>query len=276
MAKPFNPDDYRLTWICVQEVVDTAILIMLDGEHGSVPGLNNSNPYILGSVAGIGVVVIMLPDSDTDGLVLNHMRATFPKLEMAVLVTTGGNIPDIGRDSRIQFGDVVVTHSSSVSEELRMPSKALMDAIQNSNNFQRSLLREHIERIDTEVPYLRIYRNPNAENSDDESRAIIHRSTRDFRKVSAKNSEAQDPLPNHESWPCGNEVVKQLANLSSAIVQGISGDCQSKNNNGWLGYPAATAAAYVRQLSIYISASIQEESRSVFSTSNPITESPCD
>jgi hypothetical protein len=41
-----------MEWICVQEVVYIAIFIMLDGEHGSIPGPPVAlNPYVLGSIS---------------------------------------------------------------------------------------------------------------------------------------------------------------------------------------------------------------------------------
>jgi hypothetical protein len=76
-------------------------------QHGSISGPPVTlNPYVLGSVAGLGIIVTIFPKSDTDGLFLTHLTATFPKLEIAILITTRDCVPTITGGKNIRPGDV--------------------------------------------------------------------------------------------------------------------------------------------------------------------------
>jgi hypothetical protein len=88
------------------------------------------------------------------------MRATFPKLEIAILITTGGYEPTITGGKSIRPSDVMVIHSKSVSDNLGSilndGEKAGIDPVALSDAI----------KMPSEVPYVSNYRNPNVDDVD--------------------------------------------------------------------------------------------------------------
>lgn len=246
MGNPVDLAEYTVAWICSQDVVHTAILIMLDGEHGSIPGPpRTAYPYILGSVVGLRVVIAMLRDSDADASLIAHMRSIFPRLEAAVIVNTGDDMNVVTGNERVRWGDVVIRTPTTITPSLETAVNGvdgvqirdlLMNAVASLDDNGGVAAWEHIKRISTRAPFLKhIYRNPNVDDSDCKPNIIV----------------LQHKIE--------NSLLKDLGAKGLVVVEGISNVQLSDNSDICLGYPAAAAAAVVRHLSLYMSNSAQPE-----------------
>ncbi|PLB44808.1 hypothetical protein P170DRAFT_267121 [Aspergillus steynii IBT 23096] len=105
-------DDYALGWVCALALEMTAAIAMLDERHPPLQSpATDDNAYTLGSIAGHNVVIAGLPLGSYGTIsatrVLSHMRSTFPRLEVGLMVGIGGGVPSKSHD--IRLGDVVVS-----------------------------------------------------------------------------------------------------------------------------------------------------------------------
>ncbi|PLB52319.1 purine and uridine phosphorylase [Aspergillus steynii IBT 23096] len=115
---PYFNDEYTIGWIsgCHEELV--VAMAMLDEEHGipqSIPE-EDPNSYHLGGIGEHKVVITFLPAGETgigpSVMTAENMRRTFKNLKVLLSVSTGGAVPDTGRD--IRLGDVVIGYPSGV------------------------------------------------------------------------------------------------------------------------------------------------------------------
>lgn len=146
-----SPEDYAVAWVCALPVELAAAQIMLDEEYERLPSARNDhNIYILGRVNGHNVVLATLPlglyGTTSATTMLVQMQATFPSLQLGLLVGIGGGAPTNGDD--IRLGDVVIstptekgggviqhdfgkkTHTGlPLTRTLNSPSKILLTAV---------------------------------------------------------------------------------------------------------------------------------------------------
>ena len=111
--KPHSHNDYSIAWICALPLEMAAAKAMLDETHPALPqSSNDHNVYTLGSISGHAVVFSCLPygvyGTTSAATVLAEMRATFPRLQFALMVGIGGGVPSSTADVRL--GDVVVRY----------------------------------------------------------------------------------------------------------------------------------------------------------------------
>ncbi|GFF49002.1 hypothetical protein IFM58399_08447 [Aspergillus lentulus] len=104
-------DDYTVGWICALPRELAAARGMLDDEHESLyAAAADCNAYTLGRIGTHNVVLACLPVGEYGvvpaAVTVMRMKATFPKLEIGLLVGVGGGIPSDKHD--IRLGDVVV------------------------------------------------------------------------------------------------------------------------------------------------------------------------
>ncbi|KAK5442647.1 hypothetical protein LTS15_010965, partial [Exophiala xenobiotica] len=98
-------------WICVLNIELTAARAMLDEEHEMIAGQDSQdhNSYVFGRIHQHNVVIACMPEG-VDGLVpaanVANMARTFPALQVRLMVSIGGGIPDSSKDIDIRLGDI--------------------------------------------------------------------------------------------------------------------------------------------------------------------------
>ncbi|KAK6529893.1 hypothetical protein TWF281_009047 [Arthrobotrys megalospora] len=105
-------DSFQIAIICPMGLELAPVLAMLDREYQSIPfPINmNTSKYILGQMAGLNVVVTVMPEigNNSAAAVVTRLTNDFKSLRFGLLVGVGGGIPDPdGRD--IRLGDIVVS-----------------------------------------------------------------------------------------------------------------------------------------------------------------------
>ncbi|UKZ74462.1 hypothetical protein TrVFT333_002131 [Trichoderma virens FT-333] len=98
---------YLIAWICEPSVLTPASL-MLDRIHEDlIPRPSDSNSYILGNIGRHNIVITSAPPSEkpTAGPVALALRRTFPSIQIAMMMGTGGGVPG---SLNMHLGDVAV------------------------------------------------------------------------------------------------------------------------------------------------------------------------
>lgn len=104
-------DSYTIGWVSALPKEMAAASAMLDTVHEKIPGRgNDTNTYILGSIAKHNVVIACLPSghygTNNAATVASNMRRSFPSICIRLLVGIGGGVPG---EVDIRLGDVVVS-----------------------------------------------------------------------------------------------------------------------------------------------------------------------
>lgn len=84
---------------------------MLDEFHPHLPVRRDQNAYILGSMEGHNIVVVVMPDvgNNAAATVASQLLNDFPSIRFGLLVGIGGGVPGDGSENDIHLGDVVVS-----------------------------------------------------------------------------------------------------------------------------------------------------------------------
>lgn len=105
-------DAYRVGWISALPLEKTAAIAMLDASHASLPQpKSDNNTYHLGEIGDHNIVIACLPSGryglTSAAVVSQQMLATFPSIELGLMVGIGGGVPSTLAD--IRLGDIVVS-----------------------------------------------------------------------------------------------------------------------------------------------------------------------
>jgi nucleoside phosphorylase len=275
---------------------------MLDEEHERLAQQPaDHNVYHLGSIAGHNIVIAGLAQAGNcvAATVVAQMRLTFPSIRFGLLVGIGGGVPVV-TEAMLRLGHVVVSkpvglYSGVIQYDrgkaevrqfvrtgaLAPPPPVLLVAAQSlAAERARSLddpLLENIRRIDTNLPGLRCYRFPGAENDflfptsyihslkgascekskcnsekrmpRDEARNphfAVHRGTIASADLVLKDGSKRDLLRQEYGVLCFEmEAAGALSEFPCLVIRGFSDYCDSHKNDQWHGF---AAAAYARQL----------------------------
>ena len=103
---------YTVGWICALPKEMTAAVAMLDDTHNDLDQPpSDHNSYTLGRIGKSNVVIACLPSGEIGtnpaASVATRMLATFPCLNIGLMVGIGGGVPS--HDHDIRLGDVVVS-----------------------------------------------------------------------------------------------------------------------------------------------------------------------
>lgn len=109
---PFKHTDYTIAWICALPVEAAAARVMLDKIHNALPQPSTDpNAYVLGELNGHFIVIACLPigvyGTVSAATAVSHMRSTFARINVGIMVGIGGGVP--GTNNDIRLGDVVVS-----------------------------------------------------------------------------------------------------------------------------------------------------------------------
>ncbi|KAL4747477.1 hypothetical protein BDW72DRAFT_209604 [Aspergillus terricola var. indicus] len=103
-------NNYIIAWICALPIEMAAAWAMLDEVHKALPTYaEDSNTYILGSIAQYNVVIACLPAGQY-GInnavnIMSNMKQTFPSIRAGLIVGIGGGVPG---KADVRLGDIIV------------------------------------------------------------------------------------------------------------------------------------------------------------------------
>ncbi|KAK4650601.1 hypothetical protein QC762_0111690 [Podospora pseudocomata] len=232
MGEAINYDDYIVAWMCFDELVETALLLMLDEEHGTIRSSRSKlkdviQQFIFGRASELGVVVYFRhPNLSNDQFSMFDLKSRFPKLELVVIITIEDDLPDRVNEAVIRKGDVVV---SNLSDD-------------GSLEYLRGgPLDESLRRIDTQAELFGIYQNSSCEPGNPGPQVIIAPNTKGFGMSPFGDGTLQG-------------LVWGIRHLPSLLIQGVTDNCKADDS---LAYPATTVAACARQITTELFASKQ-------------------
>ncbi|KAL3481918.1 hypothetical protein BJX99DRAFT_243296 [Aspergillus californicus] len=103
-------DNYAIAWICALPIEMAAARAMLDEVHNALPPYaDDSNTYVLGSIAQHNVVIACLPadqyGTNNAAHIVTNLKRTFPLIRAGLMVGIGGGVPS---KVDVRLGDIVV------------------------------------------------------------------------------------------------------------------------------------------------------------------------
>lgn len=287
MTSPcLTPEAYTIGIICALFTEKAAVEAMLDEEHEAlVQKSEDTNSYTFGKIGKHNVVIACLPDGHQGRAaataVAIHMTHSF-LIKLGLMVGIGGGVPSQIPDVRL--GDVVVsmpvgTHGGVIQYDLGKmelegfhrkghldkPPKALLGAVTS--------LRTKHERKDPLFPgYLsaisgnrrmaskygfqgsendvlfknnqQVVRSPRGNNLPQ-----VFYGTIGSGDLVMKNSEERDRLAADDNIICFEmEAAGMMNDFPCLVIRGISDYADSRKDDRWQPYAAATAAAYAKEL----------------------------
>lgn len=154
------------------------------------------------------------------------LKSRFPKLELVVIITIEGDLPDRVNEAVIRKGDVVVSNLSDDGSLEYLREGPLDESLGES-----TLKLSRLISIKTHVA----------------SRATLGRKS--LSPLTLKASECHHlGMALFRGW-CGG-----FRHVPSLLIQGVTDNCKADDS---LGYPAATVAACARQITTELFASKQ-------------------
>lgn len=288
-----------------------AALQMLDEVHEGIPQpYVDNNIYNLGSINGYNVVIASLhiPGTNSAATAITQLKNTFQKLRFSLLVGVGGGVPIRIGSERVHLGDVVVgkpegqypgvvqyDHGKAEVGEFKRtgalapPPTLLLGAVNNLAAHRRMSMTdpvyENMQRINTGIPGLRMYRYPGAhrdrlyradyahperDKDCDEccdqthlihrdssqripSYVVVHSGTIASGEIVLRNGALRDLLRSKYEVVCFEmEAAGVASDFPCLVIRGICDYADSHKNDDWHGYAAAAAAAYARQLFFHL------------------------
>ncbi|KAH0161832.1 purine and uridine phosphorylase, partial [Aureobasidium melanogenum] len=281
------PEAYAIGIICALFEEKAAVEAMLDKKHDALDQKpEDTNSYTFGRIGKHNVVIACLPGGHQGkaaaATVATHMKHSFP-IKLGLMVGIGGGVPSQVPD--IRLGDVVVslpkdTHGGVIQYDLGKmesdgfrrkghldkPPKALLSAINS--------LRAKHEANEPDFPgYLSVisenrrmakkYGFQGSENDqlfDNNNQAVIRGPREDDSPqvfygtigsgdLVVKDGEARDSRAAEDKIFCFEMEAAGLMNdFPCLVIRGISDYADSRKNDRWQPYAAATAAAYAKEL----------------------------
>ncbi|KAK6507678.1 hypothetical protein TWF481_006101 [Arthrobotrys musiformis] len=290
----FPCDAYKVGVVCALPKELFAVRALFDGKHGD--GFlkylrGDSNNYALGHIYLHNVVAACLPSGEygitAAANVYTHMKRSFPRLKICLLVGIGGGVPS----KNIRLGDVVVSHPSqnysgaiqydlgkNLAESFEMigclqrPPQFIMTAISNLRSDPDAPtwpLEPYLKAI---MNKSKAYKHPGSKKDplsttgcrhgrndyiclrcptlfEDEKQPNIHYGLIASGNQVMKNAEMRDELGDKHNVLCFEMEAAGLMNVGDCLViRGICDYSDPEKNDVWQEYAAATAAAYAKLL----------------------------
>ncbi|KAF3923187.1 hypothetical protein ABW20_dc0109451 [Dactylellina cionopaga] len=274
----------------------------------------DTNHYTLGSMQQHNVVAACLPSGEygtcaaTDVFV--HMKRSFPRLKICLLVGIGGGVPSAQND--IRLGDVVVSHpkdgypgviqydlGKTLEDDvflrtgsLQRPPRFIMTAVsdlESDPDKPHYPLEPYLKDIATRHPK---YKYPGHKHDPLSTTAYDRSKTRGFSQPGSqpkihygliasgnrvmKSAQARDRLGSEYNILCFEMEAAGIMNTGACLViRGICDYSDSHKSDLWQEYAAATAAAYAKLLLSYtrIPNSLEagsESTRSIAPRASPV------
>ncbi|KAI4737146.1 purine and uridine phosphorylase [Aureobasidium sp. EXF-12298] len=281
------PEAYAIGIICALFEEKAAVEAMLDEKHDALDQKpEDTNSYTFGRIGKHNVVIACLPGGHQGkaaaATVATHMKHSFP-IKLGLMVGIGGGVPSQVPD--IRLGDVVVslpkdTHGGVIQYDLGKmesdgfrrkghldkPPTALLSAVAS--------LRAKHEANEPDFPgYLSVisknrrmakkYGFQGSENDqlfDNNNQAVIRDPREDdspqvfYGTIGSgdlvmKDGKARDLRAADDRIICFEmEAAGLLNDFPCLVIRGISDYSDSRKNDRWQPYAAATAAAYAKEL----------------------------
>lgn len=285
--------DYTIAWICALQTEMEAAKAMLDTIHQPLStDVDDKNIYVLGSIKGHHVVIGYFPSDVHQTLnstmAITNMMHSFPKINMGLLVGTGGSVPS---KVDVRLGDIVVGTSVLQFDFGKLGGDGQLNCRATKTKPSMSLctavtsLRAKHELDSSRVPFIlqeKLKRHqeyslprvpdwlfhamcshksskPRCDSCD--LSQIVPRSARKPNDVKIhhgaiasgnrviKNATARDRLGQELDVICFETQAAGVMNVLPCLpILGISNYSDSHESEEWNKYAAATAAAYAREL----------------------------
>ncbi|KAK4198199.1 hypothetical protein QBC40DRAFT_331921 [Triangularia verruculosa] len=229
-----NPafDDYTVAWLCFDDCVETALLLMLDEEHGDIrisgeKGRDDAyrvQQCIYGRASGVGVIVCYCIPGAADVNFLGSLQWNFRKLELVIVVDVKSELPPQVDTTTIQPGDVTLFNISvgHTFSELHGAS-----------------LHEPLQKINTEVDWLKTYRSPRFQLQGHGPKIIVCPDAQGLEQIYLADGRFLATISDYED-------------VGFIRILGFSRQCETEESSG---YYAATSAACARHVSTQMVAS---------------------
>ncbi|KAH0263468.1 purine and uridine phosphorylase, partial [Aureobasidium melanogenum] len=278
---------YAIGIICALFEEKAAVEAMLDEGHEALDQKSgDTNSYTFGKIGKHNVVIACLPGGQQGkaaaATVAKDMTRSFP-IKLGLMVGIGGGVPSQVPD--IRLGDVVVslpvgTHGGVIQYDLGKmesvgfrrkghldkPPKALLSAVNslrakheaNEPDFPRylSTISEN-RRMAKKYGFQgsendQLFNNNNKrvlrDPREDDSPQVFY-GTIGSGDLVMKNSGERDSLAARDKIICfGMEAAGLMNDFPCLVIRGISDYADSRKNDEWQPYAAATAAAYAKEL----------------------------
>ncbi|KAH0349174.1 purine and uridine phosphorylase, partial [Aureobasidium melanogenum] len=286
-SSDLSPETYAIGIICALFEEKAAVEAMLDEEHEALDQKSEDpNSYTFGKIGKHNVVIACLPGGHQGkaaaATVAIHMTRSLP-IKLGLMVGIGGGVPS--QIPNVRLGDVAVslpvgTHGGVIQYDLGKmepdgfrrkghldkPPKALLSAVTS--------LRAKHERHEPDFPrYLsaisenrrmaKKYGFQGSENDQlfdnnnqpltreprEDDQPLVFYGTLGSGDLVVKDSEARDLRAAGDKIICFEMEAAGLMNdFPCLVIRGISDYADSRKNDRWQPYAAATAAAYAKEL----------------------------
>lgn len=278
---------YAIGIICALFVEKAAVEAMLNERHEALdPKLGDTNSYTFGKIGKHNVVIACLPDGSQGtaaaATVAIHMTHSFP-IKLGLMVGIGGGVPSQIPD--IRLGDVVVslpvgTHGGVIQYDLgkmesdgfrrkghlNKPPRALLSAVASlraKHELDEPDFPQYLSAISRKPRMAKKYGFQGSENDqlfDNNDQRVIRDPREDHSpqvfygtigsgNMVMKDGEFRDLKAADDKIICFEMEAAGLMNdFPCLIIRGISDYADSRKNDQWQPYAAATAAAYAKEL----------------------------
>lgn len=286
-------EDYAVGIICALFEEKAAVEAMLDEEHEALDQkTEDTNSYTFGKIGKHNVVIACLPGGHQGkaaaATVAIHMTHSFP-IKLGLMVGIGGGVPS--QISNVRLGDVAVslpvgTHGGVIQYDLGKmesggfrrkghldkPPKALLSAVtslQAKHERHEPHFPKYLSAISENRRMAKKYGFQGSENDQlfDNNNKPVNRDPREdglpqvfygtigSGNLVMKDGEYRDRKAVDDKIICFEMEAAGLMNdFPCLVIRGISDYADSRKNDRWQPYAAATAAAYAKELLIAVSA----------------------
>ncbi|KAJ6164778.1 hypothetical protein N7470_003450 [Penicillium chermesinum] len=228
-------EEYSVAWIAPLAIEAAAAIQLLDEHHG-VPARKPGQTlvYHLGRMEDHNVAIVCFPAGECGigvaGFMAAEVKRDLPHLEIGLLVGIGAGIPSSEND--IHLGDVAVAvpdgdNAGVIGYDLVKiePEEVRLKQWQNGSH---SMLRSAIS-----TPRLPI---------------VHHGTILSGNKVIKSELYRDEMSRKYKAIAMEMEAAGIMNALPVAVIRGVSDFGDSKKNDLWQPYAAATAAAYAKEL----------------------------
>jgi nucleoside phosphorylase len=286
-------DAYSVGIICALAKEKAAVKAMLDEEHPRLPPASgDENDYTFGKIGMHGVVIACLPGdmgTTSASAVAIHMMRSFP-IKIGLMVGICGGV--WSEDQDVRLGDVVVSkptglHGGVVQWDfgkvedgggfcrkgtLNKPPRPLQSAVtglEAQHIMAGHNLQEHLDKLSSKYPRMaKSYgRQGSAEDQLFEASyghvkgnstcaqcdpgRVQHRSGNSV----VKDGPTRDRIARQEEILCFEmEAAGLMDTFPCVVIRGVCDYADSHKNKRWQGYAAAVAAAYAKELLLWMPA----------------------
>ncbi|KAL4934997.1 hypothetical protein BDV06DRAFT_234796 [Aspergillus oleicola] len=275
MSLRLTVEDYTVAWFAPLHFEASAAILMLDEHHQNPLSNEGQRPcYRFGRMGMTNVAIAFFPAGEVGIGVASYMasevRRDLRNIKTGLLVGVGAGIPRYGYD--IRLGDVVVatpTDDNSGVREYDMikvePEQVIPKQWQNAPDRHirsavtairaapetRTRVMSNLDRFRSRSSSQRPVASPNVLcGSFTQPRGpIIHYGCILSGNSVIKSAQIRDALAHkYNAFAIEMEAAGMMNSLPVRVIRGISDWANSKKNDVWQEYAAATAAAVAKEL----------------------------